>query len=117
MLSKCANPTCNTPFRYSPGSRLFQVETHLADGSGEKHNQDRVELYWLCTTCYYIVLSSFQWDQESVTYPLSDGGGTRTITLIPLDEALIFPDSLRTRKMKDMPGTVNPSGITAVCPD
>ncbi len=115
MLSKCANPTCNTPFRYSAGSRLFQVETrfnHRSGPPGQSH--DRIELYWLCQSCYYIVLSSFEWDQDFVTYPLPDGSGTRTITLIPLDEALLFPDSLRTRNLKDLPAVKN-SAPKAAC--
>lgn len=110
MLSKCANPTCNAPFEYSAGSRLFQVETRFNRGPGaSRPGPDRIELYWLCQSCYYIVLSSFEWDQEYVTYPLPNGGGTRTITLIPLDEALLFPDSLRTGSLKDLPAVIDPA--------
>lgn len=49
MLSKCANPSCDAPFRYLRDGRLFQVERRGAAGiSLSGHN---VEHYWLCAAC------------------------------------------------------------------
>jgi hypothetical protein len=53
MLSKCANPACNTEFKYFRHGRLF--EFNLAAGScyntlpAQKGNSR--ELFWLCEQC------------------------------------------------------------------
>jgi hypothetical protein len=49
-----------------------------------------VELYWLYQSCFYIVLSSFEWDQESVTR----WKGHQDDYDHPLDEALISSNSI-----------------------
>jgi hypothetical protein len=49
MVSKCANPACNTRFRYLHEGRIFSVQAdknHRRDGVGAS-----VERYWLCSTC------------------------------------------------------------------
>lgn len=58
MLHKCANPSCQRPFRNLMLGRLFQVETgHLlpteqrALGSRRKHSERSVEHFWLCDEC------------------------------------------------------------------
>jgi hypothetical protein len=49
MVAKCANPSCDAPFRYLNQGKLFQVERRGAKGvSPTGHN---VEHYWLCTGC------------------------------------------------------------------
>lgn len=49
MVSKCANPACNTPFRYLHEGRIFTVRTdHLRRRDGADPS---VERYWLCSNC------------------------------------------------------------------
>jgi len=54
MLSKCANPTCRTLFRYlhegklyviGPGKPLAQHESRCSSKSG------KIEYAWLCSFC------------------------------------------------------------------
>ncbi len=56
MVSKCANPTCSTPFRYLRGGRLFLVTVpHFfpqEHTSTPTPNQARTpEYFWLCEEC------------------------------------------------------------------
>lgn len=49
MLAKCANPSCDAPFRYLRDGRLFQLERGDRPGlAAAGHN---VEHYWLCGAC------------------------------------------------------------------
>jgi hypothetical protein len=48
MVSKCANPSCDTPFRYFRGGMLFVFEPH------ERSSSDlilSIEHFWLCECC------------------------------------------------------------------
>jgi hypothetical protein len=47
MLTKCANPSCSTPFRYLEAGKLFRLEADPVI-SGEKK---RPEYFWLCRAC------------------------------------------------------------------
>ena len=55
MLSKCANPSCSTPFVYLRDGKIF-LKQHIAD-SGSKLPQpsvagtSRLEYFWLCGPC------------------------------------------------------------------
>jgi hypothetical protein len=53
MVSKCANPSCSTPFRYLHEGRIvaleFTVETPV--DSGDVRPQRRIEPFWLCPHC------------------------------------------------------------------
>ena len=66
MLYKCANESCNTPFRRLREGKLFQVETEYFAGRGPStHNAGktrptrRVEHYWLCDACSPFVTLTF----------------------------------------------------------
>jgi hypothetical protein len=54
MVTKCANPSCATEFRYFRGGKLFHVApnsgpmTHDADFQGHGHV---IEVFWLCEAC------------------------------------------------------------------
>jgi len=59
MVSKCANPSCSTPFHYFREGKIFQVEV---DGSGgirptgpqlvpPSGKTPRLEHFWLCGRC------------------------------------------------------------------
>ena len=41
MVAKCANPSCNVPFRHLSEGRLFQFETAVG----------KYEYFWLCAEC------------------------------------------------------------------
>lgn len=52
MLSKCANPSCSSIFRYLHEGRLFhihmKVSAKLVPGQGASR---RDEFFWLCSEC------------------------------------------------------------------
>ncbi len=58
MISKCANPTCTTPFHYLRDGKVFRVDLndtnenlnspYLVDGN-KAHR--RTEHFWLCGSC------------------------------------------------------------------
>ena len=43
MLSKCANPSCSTPFRYLREGQLFRFQSDRSN--------TRTEFFWLCSGC------------------------------------------------------------------
>jgi hypothetical protein len=53
MVAKCANPSCNSPFRYLRG-KLFLVDKppfmKAANSQGLK-NPSKSEYFWLCESC------------------------------------------------------------------
>ena len=57
MLQKCANPVCDTQFRYLHQGKLFEVETQYQDSpagapaGGPRNGKGHVELYWVCERC------------------------------------------------------------------
>lgn len=55
MLSKCANPSCSTPFVYLRDGKIF-TRNHITDTSSRTAAQavtsvSRVEHFWLCGRC------------------------------------------------------------------
>lgn len=46
MVSKCANPGCNTPFRFLHEGRIFTDHYHGGHQAGAS-----IERYWLCSRC------------------------------------------------------------------
>lgn len=52
MTTKCANPACNTSFRYFRGGRLFLVEPRQqTEDDGNETKSRRSEYFWLCESC------------------------------------------------------------------
>jgi len=54
MISKCANPSCKSSFRYFRGGKLFLVDQHTSTlvhehGFGEQEHEK--EYFWLYATC------------------------------------------------------------------
>ena len=76
MLQKCANPSCNTPFRYLRNGKLFHVEI---DGQGDirispvvaRHEPLKMEYFWLCDDCAVSVTIKFDPTQGLVVMPLA----------------------------------------------
>ena len=112
MLHKCANPECDTQFRYLRLGKLFEVETHYRERwSGDKasvpgNGKGHVERFWLCDQCASsfvlrferkrgLVLESRPGDREKVETEViaqSHGKGASEIARLrvrPLD--LNFP--------------------------
>ncbi|HMF91321.1 MAG TPA: hypothetical protein VKL40_11815 [Candidatus Angelobacter sp.] len=54
MLSKCANPSCSTPFVYLRDGKLF-VRKPMADSPGTRGPAAKegpgLEYFWLCGPC------------------------------------------------------------------
>ena len=68
MLAKCANPSCQVPFRYMHEGKLFVIPKQpkgstdsLADSS---QATSRLECYWLCHACANRMRISFQDDEK-----------------------------------------------------
>jgi hypothetical protein len=51
MVSKCANPACQAPFRYLHEGRLFNVFDAVPGAGQRPTHASRMELYWLCNQC------------------------------------------------------------------
>jgi hypothetical protein len=53
MTSKCANPSCDSPFRYFRGGRLFLFESVRSGPAGEelREGRHRSEYFWRCELC------------------------------------------------------------------
>lgn len=52
MVSKCANPSCETAFRYFRGGKLFLIDRQSASSSDAKGTTgSRREYFWLCEAC------------------------------------------------------------------
>ncbi len=57
MISKCANPTCSTPFHYLRDGKVFRVDVNESDNPNSpfllngKKAPRRTEHFWLCGVC------------------------------------------------------------------
>ncbi len=54
MLSKCANPTCPTTFRYLHEGRLYVIaskETLGGHKPSRSSKSGQIEYAWLCSSC------------------------------------------------------------------
>ncbi len=75
MLHKCANPTCPSPFRKLSQGKLFLVETEPREGvrigRANRRNRPshRVEYYWLCDQCAFVLTLSYEKGRGVVTVP------------------------------------------------
>ena len=78
MLHKCANPACDIPFRKLSQGKLFLVETELLEGSALKRanwrgkSLRRVEYYWLCDQCAFVLTLSYEEGRGVVAVPQPD---------------------------------------------
>ena len=74
MLHKCANPACLNPFRKLSQGKLFLVETPPVEEStttprkrGLTHH--RIEYYWLCDQCAFVLTLSYEKGRGVVAVP------------------------------------------------
>jgi hypothetical protein len=82
MVSKCANPGCEAPFRYFHTGKLFRLDKQsgyerrgLRGGERDaKKPMRRVEFYWLCDDCAKRMTLTFdQTSGVSVRHHLASG--------------------------------------------
>lgn len=79
MVSKCANPSCSTAFRYLHEGKLIRIETPMLDPplDGSLHHPGSaklvprsVEFYWLCSACSTVMTLVFESGVGVTTKPL-----------------------------------------------
>jgi hypothetical protein len=52
MVSTCANPACNVPFRYFRSGKIFMFEANDVDTRSRTDPPERrIEYFWLCGEC------------------------------------------------------------------
>jgi hypothetical protein len=79
MVSKCANPGCQTPFLYLHAGKLFRLETDAGDVEVPSFGTDptikkpprRVECFWLCSECAAVMTLTFKKGAGVTTKPLA----------------------------------------------
>jgi hypothetical protein len=87
LLHKCANPACHNPFRKLSQGKLFLVETEPLEASGLRRiswrgkSSHRVEYYWLCDQCAFVLTLSYERDRGVVTVPRPDLAKKRTASV------------------------------------
>lgn len=78
MLHKCANPACHNPFRKLSQGKLFLVETEPLEEPGLRRanwrgrSSHRIEYYWLCDQCAFVLTLSYEKGRGVVTVPRPD---------------------------------------------
>jgi len=74
MLHKCANPSCNAPFRSLREGKLFLAETFPAGSNAtpERRKLRRREHFWLCDTCAVHYTLHFDPSSGMLTVPLNN---------------------------------------------
>lgn len=78
MVSKCANPNCNTRFRYLRSGKLFHFDVTVADGNskngaakqGVKKPAHKVEHFWLCEQCAASMTLKNEKNQGIIVIPI-----------------------------------------------
>lgn len=82
MVEKCANPNCETTFRYSSSGRLFAFEIRSPSAPCkdvpriicEKHPSHATVYFWLCEQCCLDYVLRFKVDQGVQLRPRSHPG-------------------------------------------
>jgi hypothetical protein len=75
VLHKCANPACHNPFRKLSQGKLFLVETEPLEGlelrraNWKGKSSHRIEYYWLCDQCAFVLTLSYEKGRGVVTVP------------------------------------------------
>jgi hypothetical protein len=80
MLSKCANPACDTPFQYLREGKLFQFDLdapalRASAAQAEpwvenKKPAQRIERFWLCGRCAVTMTIAYERRRGPVVVPL-----------------------------------------------
>jgi hypothetical protein len=102
VLNKCANPACLSPFRKLNQGKLFLVETEAQGGSGLRRASwggrpsRRIEYYWLCDGCAFVLTLSYAAGQGVITVPRGEPA-TKVAAM--------------TGHVREMPASENSSGV------
>ncbi|HMK28122.1 MAG TPA: hypothetical protein VK473_00455 [Terriglobales bacterium] len=80
MLSKCANPACNTTFRYLREGKLFEFDASTLSAAAisgviAAKRKGRVEYFWLCGKCMAEMTVTIDRDRGVVIVPLRSKAG------------------------------------------
>jgi hypothetical protein len=51
MTTKCANPTCDHPFRYFRSGKIYLIDMASSSGVRSSNGAREVEYFWLCGDC------------------------------------------------------------------
>jgi hypothetical protein len=75
MLSKCANPKCESPFNYFNEGKLFEFDFDLGSATCLHRRQARKaasarKIFWLCGACAATLTLECQDGGEVITVPL-----------------------------------------------
>ena len=72
MVSKCANPDCNTRFRYLRNGKLFRFEVAVGtlDSAKGKKPAHKLEHFWLCEECSSSLTLRYDSNQGLMVVPL-----------------------------------------------
>ncbi len=76
MLTKCANPACDEPFRYLRDGRIFRVERVADNDARPGHN---VEHFWLCGKCSRVMMLRIDGQGEISVAPPRPGWERRQV--------------------------------------
>jgi hypothetical protein len=79
MVSKCANPNCQTRFLYLHAGLLFRAETDAGEVEAPSFGIDpaikkpsrRVEFFWLCNECAAVMTLTVTEGAGVTTKPLA----------------------------------------------
>jgi hypothetical protein len=84
MLAKCANPSCQVPFRYLHEGKLFVIPKQPKGPSGGLANSSQaaahLDYYWLCHACANNMRISFRDDEKMLLQPANPSGEDWPIT-------------------------------------
>lgn len=81
MLSKCANPTCSTTFRYLHEGRLYVIDRREALAGHKPRCSSKpgqLEYAWLCSSCsLYLTIQVDEEFRARVAQKLEAKNGSR----------------------------------------
>jgi hypothetical protein len=94
MLHKCVNQNCSATFRNLSRGRLFAVEMDDFGSTlpelmeSQPKLSHRLEYYWLCDQCAYVLTLSYEKGRGIVAVPLPEASGRRPAISIRMAPAL-----------------------------
>jgi len=84
MLGKCANPSCDVPFRYLRGGKLFLVDLTASNEEINVEGFDRHRLhhstyFWLCDACSSKMSVAIDREGTAVIQPIGSRAPAATL--------------------------------------
>ncbi len=81
MLSKCANPTCLSRFRYLHEGRIFNIVMAALSSESNRAATRKIEHFWLCERCaqtFTVVLENGLVSTRPLHLELTEGAPKKT---------------------------------------